>query len=204
MASTHRKLRTTERKATKFCSQCRLTKRRFDFYRRTGRDGLQSMCKQCTKRNDTARVIDGRQRLKCRKWYAKVSADHRWKAREKIRRNKWRQNNAGIHRASNRRHYLLNPSQYYDRVMARHAALRGTGGSHTTKQWKALCDASGNICLRCHKHTVLVRDHIIPISRGGSGYITNIQPLCSLCNARKYTKHIDYRTTKLISIAFSL
>lgn len=69
-------------------------------------------------------------------------------------------------------------------------------GSHTAEEWKALCEKYKYTCLRCGKavpEIQLTRDHIVPLSVGGTDYINNIQPLCMDCNQWKYTKTIDFR-----------
>lgn len=68
------------------------------------------------------------------------------------------------------------------------------GGSFTAMQFIALCRKCHNKCLRCKRHRKLEADHVIPVSKGGTSNIENIQPLCRSCNARKGTKTTDYRT----------
>lgn len=67
------------------------------------------------------------------------------------------------------------------------------GGSFSAKQWLNLCNSYNNKCLCCNKRKRLEADHVIPVTKGGSSDISNIQPLCRSCNARKSTKTIDYR-----------
>ena len=66
-------------------------------------------------------------------------------------------------------------------------------GSFTGQEWIDLCSKYNHTCLRCLKKKKLTHDHIVPLSKGGSDYISNIQPLCLSCNCIKHTKIIDYR-----------
>lgn len=84
------------------------------------------------------------------------------------------------------------------RIVKQHDALhRGARGSHTEQEWINLCLLLGNHCLGCWKKPKLEEDHIIPLSKNGTNFIDNIQPLCRLCNARKGNK---YDVPNLITI----
>ena len=68
------------------------------------------------------------------------------------------------------------------------------GGSHTLAEWETLKAQYNWTCPACKKlepGVTLSRDHIIPISKGGSDNIENIQPLCRGCNSRKKDKFIN-------------
>lgn len=76
-------------------------------------------------------------------------------------------------------------------VKTRRARMRGAPGIHTEAQWEVLKKQYNYMCLCCKQQEPFIKlteDHIIPISRGGSHDISNIQPLCKQCNGRKFTK----------------
>lgn len=84
-------------------------------------------------------------------------------------------------------------------IIAYRARKLKAKGNHTEKEWLKLKAHFGWMCLCCKKcepEIKLTEDHIMPLSLGGSNYISNIQPLCQSCNARKHIKIIDYRPTK--------
>lgn len=66
-------------------------------------------------------------------------------------------------------------------------------GSYTYAEWKSLCQTYGSVCACCGAAEPLCADHIVPLSKGGTSYISNIQPLCRTCNSRKGSQTIDYR-----------
>jgi 5-methylcytosine-specific restriction endonuclease McrA len=84
--------------------------------------------------------------------------------------------------------------EYYRKRRARELGV--SGGHYTEKEWCDLKVMHDQSCLSCGKvepNIKLQADHVIPISKGGSDDISNIQPLCPLCNRRKATKTTDYR-----------
>ena len=71
------------------------------------------------------------------------------------------------------------------------------GGAHTRLQWLAKLNEF-DLCPRCNRNWleiparpdrrykfVWTKDHIVPLSRGGTDDILNIQPLCYRCNFTK-------------------
>jgi len=74
------------------------------------------------------------------------------------------------------------------------ATIKSLGG-HTFGEWENLKAQYNWTCPCCGKsepEIKLTEDHIIPLSKGGSDLIENIQPLCKNCNCKKHTKIIKF------------
>jgi 5-methylcytosine-specific restriction endonuclease McrA len=99
-----------------------------------------------------------------------------------------------------RKYYRQNRDYWKAKNHQRKALLKG-GGEYSPTEWRRLCDWFGGICLACGERSELTVDHVIPISKGGSNTIDNLQPLCGTCNNTKKTKTIDYRPRECL-IAF--
>jgi hypothetical protein len=138
-------------------------------------------------------------------------AQYRSDNRDRVNASKqaWKERNPEKVREINRTSKALHPETGVTAEANRRARLRGNGGSHTSVQWRALKASFNNRCLSCGRSEdelkqlglKIVRDHVLPIKSGGTGDISNIQPLChgiGGCNLLKGTKHIDYRIPEVL------
>lgn len=91
----------------------------------------------------------------------------------------------GVSVGENRRAYMLEAAR------KRRVLKAGAEGHHSRQDWRELKKAYNYTCAFCHKREPeikLTEDHIIPLSKGGSDFIENIQPLCRSCNSGKKDK----------------
>jgi hypothetical protein len=83
------------------------------------------------------------------------------------------------------------------RGKVRNERIAENGGSHTTKEWKALLAATPS-CVECKRpwaeipnrpdpryKAVWTKGHKVAVFHGGTDNIENIQPECYECNFRK-------------------
>lgn len=177
----HRRLREPTR-----CAACGELKQREDFYTSPKRKhGLLPYCKQCYKDWREANSEKHQQYAKAHYQQHRdkyIGRAYRWGAehagQRRIAREKWRKRNR------------IKARSYYHTYRARKA---GNGGSYSSEEWDALCARYDYRCLCCGERKPLTADHIIPIAKGGSSDISNVQPLCLECNSRKGAKVVDYR-----------
>lgn len=207
---------------TKRCAAC-LERRYVSQFspNKRNRDGLQSWCFACTRARkkaarqtgigvEAARVRNAawREANKDRKaqyakeWLAENRDRHRTTARayrakniEKVRAREREQNKRPHIRALRYMHVNLR--------RAREASARG---EFTLEEWESLKTLYGHRCLRCGRRedvssrsTKLTIDHVVPLSRGGTNELANIQPLCGFCNTSKGAKIADYRPASVHS-----
>jgi 5-methylcytosine-specific restriction endonuclease McrA len=202
----------------KRCKWCGLTKELSEFY--DGRWGKK--CKVCVsarvRENRRERLEQYAQLEK-----ARANLPHRIEARRKYQvehkeeiseyKKRLAAENKESVSASKRKHYELNRDEIIARSKMwaednpekvrqaktnnhrkRRAARHASRGNFTVEEFKELCESYGNKCLACgDTEAVLEADHVVPLAKGGSDNISNIQPLCGSCNRKKFVNIIDYR-----------
>ena len=95
------------------------------------------------------------------------------------------------YRENQRRTYRRHRERRIANVRKRGVRLRATRalyGYHTEQEWQAKLAEFGGRCAHCGSTENISRDHIVPLARGGTDLIENIQPLCLPCNGRKGAK----------------
>lgn len=117
------------------------------------------------------------------KWFEE-NKDHRRKYKKEYRRT---------HKEEIAEYRKKNPDRNKSYKQNRRTKQSGAGGSFTAKEWSDLCKKYKHRCLCCWRRRKLTADHVIPVSKGGSSNISNIQPLCGPCNSRKHDGTTDFR-----------
>jgi len=155
-------------------------------------DNLNHQCKECVNLQGRERYwgdIEA-QRERGRAWGRNnrekvLTASRKWYMENRRRRlaadRKWRKNNPEKSRA------------IWHRYKAR---KQNAAGDFSDDQWKMVRDyyALKGKCPSCGQYDEMHMDHVIPLYRGGSNYISNIQPLCKSCNSSKgHNRFTDYR-----------
>ena len=133
----------------------------------------------------------------------KVRANHRrWRSQNQNKAKiyaitlRWRENNRDRENELHREWARNNHELVIIKNHNRRAKLRNSPGKYTPQEWRELLFRFGNKCLCCGREDApLTVDHVVPLSRGGTNDINNLQPLCLTCNDRKGAKTIDYRYT---------
>lgn len=93
-----------------------------------------------------------------------------------------------------KRYSKANPEKLKANWHRRRARKLGALGSYTPEQLQARFDYYGNRCIYCgDQDTKLTIEHLIPLSRGGTNWPSNLAPSCKSCNCKKHTKtHKEY------------
>lgn len=196
---------------SKRCSRCEGVKSVAEFGKGKGRDGLRSRCKQCdvgvtlewNRRNPDIHRKESREYYHRKKSDADFVEKKRKQAGDSAKRHpeagrrsakKWREQHPEKAKAVYQRFYEQNPEKIREYARKRRARKVQAEGSFTIEEWLSLCEKHKNKCLCCGRDDLaLTQDHVIPLVKGGTDDISNIQPLCSRCNSRKRTEIIDYR-----------
>lgn len=131
-----------------------------------------------------------RKRNTNRRWYL----NNRSHVHEKSR--KWRAANLEHDRAMRHQWFERNRQKVYQssRISEHRRRAQTKGQTYRWQDWQAMCDWFGNVCLCCGCNDPLTVDHVIPLIKGGSNFIENLQPLCRFCNQSKNGRRsTDYR-----------
>lgn len=170
--------------AGKICRRCGSWKPFSGYWQdRRESDGFKRWCIECYR---TANPVPPY-------WYCRPENRKKWNAYVCA----YRKQKPWVQKNSNKKWRKSHPEKFVN-SWKRYQSLRRATPEIPKEQWQSLCEQYGNVCLCCHQLLPLTKDHIVPVSIGGSNTIDNIQPLCRECNARKGKQIIDYRSQSVL------
>lgn len=124
-----------------------------------------------------------------KKWRKEKGDEHRKYMSDYMR--EWRKRHPRLTKKNQRNTYERHYDTFIKGRLRRAQREKSSAGSHTYQEWMNLLIEHDFCCLYCKKkltRKTATRDHMQPISRNGSDFITNIAPACLKCNISKRDK----------------
>jgi 5-methylcytosine-specific restriction endonuclease McrA len=173
------------------CVRCKRRKPFAEFHRKGNR--WRSECKECRKQEKAAYTEANRERIHA------VDAAYRAARSEELKRRQreWREANPDRYREIHTGWKQRNKDRVNAGTHSRRNRLVENGGHWTAAEWQALKEAQDFRCLMCGQRepdVTLTVDHVVPVSKGGSNDISNLQGLCKPCNSTKHDRILDLRS----------
>lgn len=176
-----------ENHTLKTCKSCAEEKDASFFYvDRASKDGLQRSCKDCKSAYQKKWFQENKDKVNAYNMKRYYSESPEQRAKRKADALKWNHNNLDKRRKIVAESAARNPETRRQKEHLRRARLRGNGVFHVSK--KEIKTILSKPCFLCESKNNIVIDHIIPIAKGGTHSIGNLQPLCDKCNSRKNSK----------------
>ncbi len=179
----------------KKCNRCQIDKSIESFSKNPkNRDGYFHQCKLCRsihvkqwRLNNPELYHKRRKEIYRRDRELNIQRATEWARKNKNKRviikNKWRAKNKEL-------------TNFYTKNYS--YRKKGAEGAHTFEEYAKKLDRLGGLCFYCRINRAGTKDHIIPLSKGGSNYIDNIVPSCVNCNSSKRDKLISEWKPNLI------
>lgn len=172
---------------SKECTVCKLSLKISEFSKNIkNRDGYLHQCKKCVRkrvlkwRSENPEEAKSRRKVQYFKRRDKNIMDAvEWgkvnREKRNVAKNKWRAKNKPL-----TNHYT---KMYLYRQ-------KRAAGSHTLEEYLSKLYMFSGKCAYCRERLADTRDHVIPLSKGGTNFIDNIVPACRSCNSSKRDKLI--------------
>lgn len=159
-------------------------------YNKENRERLREQAR-LREQSPKAKTRKAKWRARTRSQMLLYQANYRATQKEKIRAASiayYEKNKTRIIAAA-RTYYKANPESVKAYRTNRKARIRGALGKHTGKQIRELFIKQRGLCAICeYPMEKFHKDHIVPLSKGGSNDIGNIQLTHPTCNLKKHTK----------------